>query len=93
MYLLLQEVHVILCLVPVVILNSPSLPYAQPFSAKGHEHKSVSTHTVSFWVWVSMVNAAGRTFYNDLYDPEAYSGCVLCTQVLKGWPVFTVTIR
>lgn len=39
---------------------------------KGYEHKSVSSHTVSFWTWVNMINAAGRTFYNDLYDPNMY---------------------
>lgn len=44
----------------------------QTFEAKGYQHMSVITHTVSFWTWVAMVNAAGRNFYNDLYDPDAY---------------------
>ena len=44
----------------------------QTFSDEAHKHKSVTTHTLSFWMWVSMVNAAGRTFYNHLYDPQTY---------------------
>ena len=44
----------------------------QTFEAKGYEHMSVATHTVSFWTWVAMVNAVGRNFYNDLFDPDVY---------------------
>ncbi|CAI8055566.1 Myotubularin-related protein 2 [Geodia barretti] len=39
---------------------------------EAHKHKSVATHTLSFWTWVGMVNAAGRTFFNHLYDPHTY---------------------
>ena len=33
---------------------------------------NVSTHTISFWTWVDMVNAAGSTFYNEIYDASCY---------------------
>lgn len=46
----------------------------QYFTEKGHEHMSVSSHTVSFWTWVNMINASGQTFYNHLYDPNVYPG-------------------
>lgn len=49
-----------------------SFLFFQTFEAKGYQHMSVATHTVSFWSWVAMVNAAGKNFYNDLYDPNVY---------------------
>jgi hypothetical protein len=58
------------------------------FSDEAHKHKSVVTHTLSFWMWVSMVNAAGRTFYNHLYDPQTYPWVIYpnCTvPCLKLW--------
>ncbi len=51
--------------------------YLQSFTEKGYEHMSVSTHTVSYWTWVAMVNSVGTTFYNDLYDPALYPRCVV----------------
>ena len=48
-----------------------SIP-TQTFPDEAHKHMSVATHSISFWMWVGMVNAAGRTFYNELYDPSTY---------------------
>ena len=44
----------------------------QIFSEKGYEHVSVSSHTISFWMWVNMVNAAERRFFNEGYDSSCY---------------------
>jgi hypothetical protein len=55
---------------------------------EAHKHKSVATHTLSFWTWVAMVNAAGRTFFNHLYDPHTYPWVIYpnCTvPCLKLW--------
>ena len=61
-----QGVNLIITLTPFWVV--------QYFVEKSYEHMSVSTHTISFWTWVGMCNAAGRNFYNDLYDPKLYTG-------------------
>ena len=54
---------------------------------KGSEHKKVTSHTISFWSWVAMVNAAGRAFYNELYDSTVYPGCVF-----KGRTIYSLAL-
>jgi len=46
--------------------------FMQAFTERGFEHMSVSTHTVSYWTWVAMINSVGHTFYNELYEPKLY---------------------
>jgi hypothetical protein len=69
------------------LLNS-ELERHKTLPGEAHKHKSVATHTLSLWTWVAMVNAAGRTFYNHLYDPDTYPRVIYpnCTvPCLKLW--------
>lgn len=58
--------------IPILSCTHSAILGLQTFSDEAHKHKSVATHTLSFWTWVAMVNAAGRTFYNHLYDPQTF---------------------
>ena len=35
---------------------------------------TIDNSTVSFWAWLAMVNATEKTFYNEAYCPELYTG-------------------
>ncbi len=67
------------CMPPVSHNDSldRDLLWLQPFTEKGYDHMTVSTHTVSYWTWVGMVNSVGLTFYNELYDSTLQSRCAV----------------
>ena len=33
----------------------------------------INDNTVSFWVWLAMVNATDKSFYNELYCPDIHA--------------------
>ncbi|XP_065919668.1 uncharacterized protein [Dysidea avara] len=37
---------------------------------------TIDNSTVSFWAWLAMVNATEKTFYNEAYCPELYTGMI-----------------